>query len=118
MRSVLFFLVVFSTLLGVLYFFVEKDPFPRPPVEFGDDLERAQFESSANTVELPFYNTKKGRREYVLRGELDDALIQDIQDIRDLAVGSSTTVRSRFRSTRTWRRTCPSRRTRGQASFA
>ena len=87
MRSVLFFLVVFSTLLGVLYFFVEKDPFPRPPVEFGDDLERAQFESSANTVELPFYNTKKGRREYVLRGELDDALIQDIQDIRDFGGG-------------------------------
>jgi hypothetical protein len=87
MRSVLFFLLVFSTLLGVLYFFVEKDPVRRPPVGITEDDNPEDDSEGANTVEIPIHNTKKGRLEYVLRGELDDALIQNVQDIGEFEHG-------------------------------
>lgn len=87
MRSILFFLVVFSCLMAVLYFFVEKDGRPAP--EMLDDFEplAESAESMANTVDLPFYNTKLGRLEYRLRGELDDRHLQELSKIGDLTDG-------------------------------
>lgn len=87
MRSIAFFLIVFSSLLLALYLIVEKEPegsIVNPDVEDSAGQPAAESIESKNTIELPFYDVEKGRLAWWMRGELPPDAFKIVPDLQSL----------------------------------
>ena len=74
MKSVGFFLLVFSGMLLTLWLVVDKDSTPLPDVGFEQAGESFRLDPRGNHFELPVFDAEKQRLMYRLSGYLDDSL--------------------------------------------